>query len=67
MVFPHRRALRARLSLSGISKGLVLDKVLPAMLGVVEDKVMTGGTPVNPAALVRGGIVGTCRPSTAAA
>src|ERR1035437_8346754 len=50
----HRRALRARLLsfryVDGINSGLDSP---PRRFGVDENKVMAGGTPANPAALVR--------------
>jgi hypothetical protein len=47
-------ALRARgCSLSGIRMGFVLDEFLQATNGSGEDKVMAGGTPANPATLVK--------------
>ena len=65
MVFPARKAaLRMGLtecfgrrfaracSHFGISMGLIQDWFLLATYGVDKDKVMAGGTPANPAALV---------------
>ena len=42
-----------RLLFSGISMGFIEDWLLLATLGSDEDKVMAGGTPANPATLVR--------------
>ncbi len=53
MVFPHRRALRARLLSFRYTDGLCLTiSFSTRRLGVGENKVMAGGTPANPAALV---------------
>ena len=53
MVPPHRRALRARLLLLRYIDGIVLE-ILPVTIAGDQDKVMAGGTPANPATLVRG-------------
>ena len=57
MVFPHRRAFRARLLPFRYIDGIVLEEFLLATLGVEMDKVMAGGTPANPATLAFGRIV----------
>jgi hypothetical protein len=49
----HRRALRARLLSFRYIDGVFLEEFLIAMIESVRDKVMAGGTPANPATLVR--------------
>jgi hypothetical protein len=42
-----------RLLFSGLWKGLIQNWFLPALFGSGQDEVMAGGTPANPATLMR--------------
>jgi hypothetical protein len=53
MVPSPRRALRARLLSFRYIDGLCLIRVLLATIECGQHKVMAGGTPANPATLVR--------------